>query len=103
MSAFILSSYRFPLGNIVATPGVLSACSMYHQMLCLARHAQGDWGLVCPEDAASNDAAVKHGGRVLSSYPLDPAKPCQGFGDNCLWIITEADRSVTTLLLPSEY
>ena len=103
MSAFILSSSRFPLGNIVATPGELDACSMHHQMVCLALHARGDWGLVCTEDAAANEAAVKLGGRILSSYALDPSKPCQGFGDNCLWIITEADRSVTTLLLPSEY
>jgi len=102
MSAFI-HTRRFPLGTIVSTPGALSACSPHHHLHCLARHAQGDWGDVCPEDAASNDAALKLGDRVLSAYPIDPGKPCKGFGDNCLWIITEADRSVTTLLLPSEY
>jgi hypothetical protein len=46
---------------------------------------------------------VKDGDRILSAYPIDPAKPCEGFGDNTLWIITESDRSVTTFLLPDEY
>jgi hypothetical protein len=60
-------------------------------------------GAVCKEDAATNDAALKDGGRLLSAYAIDPAKPCKGWGENTLWIITEADRSVTTFLLPSEY
>ncbi|MGE0565865.1 MAG: hypothetical protein AB7O50_15260 [Pseudolabrys sp.] len=94
---------KFPLGTIVSTRGALDACSHAHLVHCLTRHASGDWGCVCADDAASNEDALKHGGRVLSSYPIDPAKPCQGFGDNTLWIITEADRSVTTFLLPSEY
>ncbi|MBN8927619.1 MAG: hypothetical protein J0H19_13455, partial [Rhodospirillales bacterium] len=67
------------------------------------RHVSGDWGCVCDEDKALNDEAVELGNRILSAYPIDPAKPCEGFGDNCLWIITERDRSVTTFLLPSEY
>jgi hypothetical protein len=46
---------------------------------------------------------LKGGSRILSAYPIDPAKPCKGFGDNTLWIITEADRSATTFLLPDEY
>jgi hypothetical protein len=96
-------SHRFPLGNVVSTPGALEACSQEHLLRCLARHAQGDWGCVDPEDAASNDEAVRGGLRILSAYPIDPSKPCKGFGDNCLWIITEADRSVTTFLLPGEY
>jgi hypothetical protein len=50
-----------------------------------------------------NDQAVEDGDRILSAYPIDPSKPCKGFGDNTLWIITEADRSVTTFLLPDEY
>lgn len=94
---------RFSLGQIVATPGALDACSPGHLAECLARHARGDWGLVCKEDAASNDRAVKDGGRILSSFAIDPAKPSKGFGENTLWIITESDRSVTTFLLPSEY
>ena len=94
---------KFSLGRIVATRGALAACSPERLTSCLRRHASGIWGCVCAEDAASNEDALQHGGRVLSSYPIDPAKPCQGFGDNTLWIITEADRSVTTFLLPEEY
>jgi hypothetical protein len=94
---------KFDLGQIVSTPGALESCSPEHLTVCLARHASGDWGVVCAEDAASNDEALKEGLRVLSAYPIDPAKPSKGWGENTLWIITEADRSVTTFLLPSEY
>jgi hypothetical protein len=93
----------FPLGLIVATPGALEACTDSHRPDCLSRHQSGDWGSVCAEDKETNDEAVKSGMRVLSAYPLDPAKPCKGWGENTLWLITEADRSVTTFLLPSEY
>ena len=55
------------------------------------------------QDAATNDEAVTEGNRILSAYPIDPSKPSTGYGDNTVWIITEADRSVTTFLLPSEY
>jgi predicted RNA-binding Zn-ribbon protein involved in translation (DUF1610 family) len=61
---------------------------------CLERHANQDWGDLDKQDKQANDDAVKHGGRVLSSYTLR--------GDK-LWIITEADRSVTTILTPDEY
>ena len=101
-----LSSFAppiFPLGQIVSTPGALAACSHEHRLQCLNRHAKGDWGNVCKEDAAANDEAVREGFRLLSAYPIDPAKPCKGHGANCLWIITEADRSATTFLLPDEY
>ena len=93
----------FPLGQIVSTPGALEACSPVHLRRCLTRHATGDWGVVCKADAASNHEALKKGLRILSAYPIDPAKPPKGFGDNTLWIITEADRSVTTFLRPDEY
>ena len=93
----------FSLGRILATPGVLAACSPEHLLNCLKRHTSGDWGSIDEEDRATNDEAVANGGRLLFAYPIDPAKPCKGYGDNCLWIITEADRSVTTLLLPDEY
>ena len=53
--------------------------------------------------SATNDEAVSEGLRILSAYAIDPAKPAKGYGENCLWIITEADRSATTFLLPSEY
>jgi len=61
----------------------------------LQRHLNGDWGDLCDEDRRSNDAALKNGDRLFSSYRITP--------DLKLWIITEWDRSVTTLLLPSEY
>jgi hypothetical protein len=91
------------LGQIVATPGVIDACNSATIARALDAHMHGDWGVVCDEDKASNDAALVHGDRVLSAYPIDPDKPCKGHGDNTLWVITEADRSVTTLLLPEEY
>lgn len=101
--SFLPASPRFPLGVVVSTPGALEASAPEHLMRCLARHQAGDWGHVCKEDAATNDDALRYGGRLLSAYPIDPAKPCKGWGDNTLWIITEADRSVTTCLLPEEY
>ena len=86
----------FPLGRIVATPGALAAlaAASVTPMALLARHAAGDWGDVPPEDAAENELSLARGLRVLSSYPV---------GDDRVWIITEADRSATTLLLPSKY
>lgn len=99
-----MSAPLFPLGQVVATPGALDAARYPGQLLeILARHVTGDWGCVDPEDAATNTEAVHAGLRILSAYPIDPALPCAGHGDNCLWIITEADRSVTTVLLPADY
>ena len=94
---------RFELGQIVATPGALEVCSNVLLQKCLARHLTGDWGSVCDEDKQANEEALTHGERILSAYPIDPAQPCEGFGENTLWIITEADRSATTFLLPDEY
>jgi hypothetical protein len=94
---------RFELGQLVATPGVLEICSNVLMQKCLARHLTGDWGCVCAEDKEANDMALSTQERILSAYPIDPAQPCEGFGANTLWIITEGDRSVTTLLLPGEY
>lgn len=94
---------RFELGQLVATPGALEACSNVLMQKCLARHRTGDWGCICDEDKQANEEALIEGLRILSAYPIDPAKPCEGFGENTLWIITEADRSVTTFLLPEEY
>ncbi|ARO88820.1 type I restriction endonuclease subunit M [Nitrosospira lacus] len=93
----------FSLGQVVATPGALDKTHPVWMANCLARHMRGDWGSVDEEDIATNNEAVRFGFRVLSAYPIDETKPCEGFGDNTLWIITEADRSVTTFLLPSEY
>lgn len=93
----------FPTGHVVATQGAMAATTGAYRLQCLARHLAGDWGACCDEDQATNDEAVQLGNRILSAYPLDPSQPCKGFGANTLWIITEADRSVTTFLLPEEY
>ena len=60
----------------------------------LARHAGGDWGDLDPADVAENELSLRHGFRLFSAY---------GQGDRRFWIITEADRSVTTVLLPDDY
>jgi hypothetical protein len=87
----------FALGRIVATPGALSLLERHGMspMLLISRHVGGDWGSLDPDDAAANDAAVSGGDRILSNYPID--------GHDRVWIITEWDRTVTTLLLPCEY
>jgi hypothetical protein len=87
---------KFALGRIVATPGALEllATARLTPVAFLRRHISGDWGDVPPEDASENDLSIQQGFRIVSSHPVA--------GDR-LWIITEADRSVTTLLLPSEY
>lgn len=92
-----MSQAKFPLGRIVATPGALEALKHAGQgpWRLLARHQKGDWGEVCKEDKKENELSVVKGFRILSAYTL-------GTGVT-LWIITEADRSVTTLLLPHEY
>lgn len=94
----------FP-GHVAATPGALAALQEHgiDPVSLLSRHVNGDWGSVDAEDAATNTAAVSQRSRILSAYPLDPSKPCEGFGANTVWIITEADRSLTTILLPEEY
>jgi hypothetical protein len=61
----------------------------------LSRHQTGDWGIVCDDDKRENDFSVREGFRILSSYKTSNGEK--------LWVITEADRSVTTILLPSEY
>lgn len=87
----------FSLGRILATPAALEALGRSGQNPAefLRRHAAGDWGEVDNHDRAENQFSLAHGFRLLSSYKT--AK-----GDK-LWIITEADRSATTLLLPEEY
>jgi hypothetical protein len=93
----------FLLGQVVATRGAMSIGDMPFFARCLNRHVRGDWGCVCEEDRDTNNEALKAGNRILSAYAIDDTQPCEGHGDNTLWIITEADRSVTTFLLPEEY
>jgi hypothetical protein len=91
----------FNLGRIVATPGALASIREARLRECLYLHQHGDWGSVCEEDARENDLSVAKGFRILSCYAMDPEMPA--VDDNRLWILTEADRSVTAVLLPSEY
>ncbi len=91
---------RFPLGRVVATPGALDALAGAGRTPAefLDRHAAGDWGAMGREDAAENALSLVRGFRLFSSYAYDPADPTAK-----VWIITEADRSSTCVLLPSEY
>lgn len=103
MSTTKTAPLPFPIGRVVATRGVLDTVPYGRLPECLQRHKRGDWGNVCPADAAENDKALVEGLRILSAYPIDPTKPAKGHGANVFWIITEADRSATTFLLPEEY
>lgn len=87
----------FPLGHVVMTPG--AAALRVDFAPCLARHAAGDWGEVDAFDRHQNDTAVKEGYRILSAYDV----PIGDGKTERIWIITEADRSCTTVLLPAEY
>ncbi len=87
----------FPLGRVLATEGAqeaLCAAGDSYQTY-LNRHARGDWGDLEPSDQRANNHALREGSRLLSAYHTSSGEK--------LWIITEADRSATTLLLPSEY
>ncbi len=88
---------RFPLGQVVATPGALEALAAAGQEPAefLTRHQVGDWGDLDEEDKAENELSLKQGFRLLSAYHLSSGEK--------VWIITEADRSATTILLPAEY
>lgn len=87
----------FNLGRIVITPGAIVALqrSGENGSEFLARHERGDWGIVCPGDQERNNQSLKEGERLVSSYSLKSGTE--------MWIITEADRKVTTILLPEEY
>ena len=92
-----MASRTFQLGNIVSTPGALEAIERAGDtpLPYLARHATGDWGDLDQGDKEENESALKDGLRILSAYRLAD--------ETRIWIITEADRSTTTILLPEEY
>jgi len=87
----------FDLGQLVATPGALAALEKTGQnaMEFLSRHVTGDWGELPKEDKAENQLSLEKGFRLLSSYRTS--------ANEKIWVITEADRAHTTLLLPEEY
>jgi hypothetical protein len=88
---------KFEMGQIVATPGALAALeeSSEQPVTFFARHLSGDWGDLSDDDRKENEFSLLHGFRLLSSYHLHSGTK--------IWIITEADRSSTTILLPDEY
>ena len=86
----------FPLGQIVLTPAAITLMQA-HAMDpsdLLDHHVTGDWGDLCEDDRAENERALREGGRLFSAY---------GTAECRLWVITEADRSVTTILRPEDY
>ena len=85
---------KFPLGEIVITANAAQHLDTNAVNEGLRRHAAGDWGDIPPDDACENELSLKKGFRLLSAY---------GTGQQRFWIITEADRSVTTVLLPNDY
>lgn len=93
------------LGQVVMTVGVEALdVPIESSMEWLRRHRQGDWGIVGDDSKRLNVEALKSGeDRVMSAYPIDPSQPSAGHGANTVWVITEWDRSVTTILLPNEY
>ena len=96
-AAVLLLPGRFPLGQIVATPGALTALERAEHLPAefLLRHKSGDWGELDPDDLQVNEEALQHCGRIVSVY--------QTRLQDSLWLITDAGWEVTTLLLPEEY
>ena len=95
--ADLVKKVLFELGQVVATPGALAALERAQQAPgeFIARHVSGDWGEVPEEDKTENELSLLNGYRILSAYRTK-------LGER-LWILTEADRSITTILLPGEY
>lgn len=86
---------KFPIGRMMATPGAINSVPPSEMTQALRRHARGDWGDLSDEDLYANDMAVHDESRLLSAYRTKTGTK--------FWIITEADRSATTVLLPEEY
>lgn len=91
----MLTESKFPLGRIVATPDALEQLTQTDILRALRRHASGDWGDCCEEDREENELSLREGFRLFSVYHSQAGKK--------FWIITEADRSATTVLLPENY
>lgn len=89
--------HKFPLGDILATAGAVEVLNRTNTnaVELLRRHVSGDWGVVCAADALFNEQAITGKGRILSAYEIGPQR-------ERVWIITEADRSATTILKSAE-
>ena len=92
-----MSGIKFSPGTVVATPGALAAfqASGDDPLAFLVKHISGDWGNVDEHDRLENELSLQHGLRLLSAYTLSDGTR--------IWVITEADRSSTCVLLPDEY
>ncbi len=86
---------KFPLGQTVITPAALSALDPLEILIALERHQSGDWGEVCASDRSANEQALQAELRLFSVYHSSSGAK--------VWVITEADRSATTILLPEDY
>lgn len=97
MNAELHHKVLFAMGHIVATPGALRLLDRAKSsgLEYVLRHVTGDFGTLCADDLEANHDAIEQGLRILSAYEVLPGEK--------LWVITEADRSVTTLLLPEDY
>jgi hypothetical protein len=84
-----------PLGQTVATPAAIGVLTQPDIVAALRRHSAGDWGEIDDHDRAANNDALRSGERLLSAY--------RSANGTTFWVITEADRSVTTVLLPDDY
>lgn len=90
----IFTTAKFPLGKVVITANAASQLDPVAVADALSSHANGDWGIICKEDWEANEEALREGGRLMSAH---------GSSDERFWIITESDRSVTTVLMPEDY
>jgi len=91
----IITAGKFPTGRIVMTPGAMAELTRHEAAEGLLRHVSGDWGDLDTHDRRENEVALEHGFRLFSTYVSS--------GGTKFYIITEYDRSVTTILLPEEY
>jgi hypothetical protein len=89
-----LDTPKFPLGDVVITSNASDQLDFLDVVQGISRHASGDWGEICPEDRQENEGSLQHEGRLMSVYRS---------GGKRFWIITEWDRSVTTVLMPQDY
>ena len=91
----IISGEKFPIGRVVITPGAEAELLREEALMGLLRHTVGDWGELDEHDWKENEDAIEHGFRLFSRYVT--------LGGTLFYVITEHDRSVTTILLPEEY
>ncbi len=95
MNAAAVPIAKFRLGRFVATPKALEVLSREDILAAIRRHQSGDWGDLCDADRQENELSLKDGSRLFSQY--------YSAAHTKFWLITEADRSVTTVLLPEDY